>query len=198
MLSSSPTSREWQKLPPSPLSPRAPVAVVWTGREVIVWGGSTTASDGEDAGRRPTRRGAIPARSGARPDGRLTSSARSSTATITRIPPTRVQSLTPRESTPGACSRPFALSPQASAIAWTGKDLVAWRLRHEGGAYDPSSDAWRKLPTSRFASTSAIPKERQCAMSSSRGSAARARPSISLRAAGGGCPSRQARSSVRQ
>ncbi len=33
-----PASGKWRMLPPSPLSPRAPVAVVWTGSEVLVWG----------------------------------------------------------------------------------------------------------------------------------------------------------------
>ncbi|MDQ2826516.1 MAG: hypothetical protein M3Y04_06120, partial [Actinomycetota bacterium] len=47
----------WRSLPVSPLTPRAPTAVAWTGREMLVWGGSDR--DGlkaDGAAYDPTRR----------------------------------------------------------------------------------------------------------------------------------------------
>jgi hypothetical protein len=40
----------------------------------------------------------------------------------------------------------FALSPQASSVAWTGTEVIAWDYELEAGAYDPARNTWRKLP----------------------------------------------------
>ena len=40
----------------------------------------------------------------------------------------------------------FPLSPQASAVAWTGKELIAWDYELKAGAYDPARNTWRRLP----------------------------------------------------
>ncbi len=42
-----PTTSAWRKLPPSPLSPRSWAAGVWTGSELVVWGGSDGRWPGE-------------------------------------------------------------------------------------------------------------------------------------------------------
>jgi len=39
-----------------------------------------------------------------------------------------------------------ALSPQASAIAWTGDKVVAWDYGLSAAEYDPVSNEWRELP----------------------------------------------------
>jgi len=41
-LSYDPIGNRWSPLPPSPLPPRVDPTAVWTGRELIVWGGTTT------------------------------------------------------------------------------------------------------------------------------------------------------------
>ena len=40
----------------------------------------------------------------------------------------------------------FALSPQASMVVWTGREMIAWDYEFRAGAYDPRSDSWRRLP----------------------------------------------------
>jgi N-acetylneuraminic acid mutarotase len=42
-LAYDPKTNSWSPLPPAPLSPRVDPTAVWTGDELIVWGGSTTA-----------------------------------------------------------------------------------------------------------------------------------------------------------
>lgn len=39
----------------------------------------------------------------------------------------------------------FPLSPQASSVAWTGKEVLAWDYELAAGAYNPERDIWRKL-----------------------------------------------------
>jgi hypothetical protein len=39
----------------------------------------------------------------------------------------------------------FPLSPQASAVAWTGREVVGWDYELRAGAYDPVRNRWRKL-----------------------------------------------------
>jgi hypothetical protein len=153
-----PKSLEWQKLPPSSLSPRAPVAVVWTGREAIVWGDADR-SDGlsqhegaaydpaSDSWRELPRAplGLNEARGlwtgvelivfGALLDGNN----RSDTADARGI------AYDPDTGSWRVLAS-FPLSPQASAIAWTGKELIAWDYDMKDGAYDPNRDAWRRLP----------------------------------------------------
>jgi hypothetical protein len=34
-----PARRRWRRLPPAPLAPRTGMAVTWTGRELVIWGG---------------------------------------------------------------------------------------------------------------------------------------------------------------
>jgi len=39
-----------------------------------------------------------------------------------------------------------ALSPQASAIAWTGEEVIAWDYELSTAEYDPAANQWRELP----------------------------------------------------
>jgi hypothetical protein len=39
-----PRLRRWRRLPPAPLSPRSGEAAVWTGTEMVIWGGNTSSS----------------------------------------------------------------------------------------------------------------------------------------------------------
>jgi hypothetical protein len=42
---------------------------------------------------------------------------------------------------------PSSLSPNASAVAWTGREMVAWDHELKAAAYDPRTDRWRDLPS---------------------------------------------------
>jgi hypothetical protein len=38
------------------------------------------------------------------------------------------------------------LSPQASTVAWTGGEVLAWDYLLDAALYDPGRDRWRRLP----------------------------------------------------
>jgi hypothetical protein len=41
---------------------------------------------------------------------------------------------------------PVTMSPQASAIAWTGEEMIAWDYELSAFAYDPETNEWRDIP----------------------------------------------------
>jgi hypothetical protein len=41
---------------------------------------------------------------------------------------------------------PVHLSPNASSIGWTGRELVAWDYELRAATYDPARNRWRALP----------------------------------------------------
>jgi hypothetical protein len=153
-----PATGKWQLLPPAPLSPRSPVAVVWTGREVLVWGDSDR-SDGprhrEGAAYDPASEtwrllpraplGLNEAQGlwtgqelvvfGALLDGNNWSDTNHAQG-IAYDPEVNSWRRLPE----------YPLSPQASSVAWTGKEVLAWDYDMKAGAYDPARDSWRKLP----------------------------------------------------
>jgi hypothetical protein len=147
----------WRRLPPAPVSPRAPLSV-WTGRELVVWGTgvrtpTSPPTDGAayDAAAdtwRPIAEAPVELTDavaawtgremivfGARLDGN------NSPATPTAI---------------GAAYDPHSdtwrrlpdsdLSPQASTAAWNGEELIAADYLSGASAYDPARDGWRSLP----------------------------------------------------
>jgi hypothetical protein len=153
-----PVSGEWRLLSPSPLSPRVPVVAVWTGRELIVWG------DSSRSGRATQREGAAYDPSsdrwrllplgpaglnqaegiwtgeemivfGAHLDGNNRADTESAQG-MAYDPKANNWHLLPRH----------PLSPQASSVVWTGKEVVAWDYELEAAAHDPARDTWRKLP----------------------------------------------------
>jgi hypothetical protein len=163
-----PATRRWRILPPSPLSPRLPVAVVWTGREVVVWGDTERA-----AGPQPGHVSSLRQwqREGAAYDPK---------AGTWRLLPRAPLGLneahglwtgkelivfgallddnnwSKTEHAQGMAYDPeadswrvikdYLLVPQATSVAWTGDEVLAWDYDLKAGAYDPASDAWRKIP----------------------------------------------------
>lgn len=102
-----PTSGQWRLIASSPLSARSSAAVVWTGTEMVVWGGSNA---GEFLG-----------------DGAAYDPATDSW-------------------------RPIATGPLAPAmmpaVVWTGSEMVivgGLNLDGQAAAYDPAADKWRRL-----------------------------------------------------
>ena len=103
-----PATDSWRVLPAAPISGRAYPAMVWTGSEMVVWGG---AADGELLA-----------------DGAAFDPATDTWREIADSPLT------------GAMK---------SAVVWTGEEMIIVGGLNSGrsaAAYDPASDQWRKLP----------------------------------------------------
>ena len=154
-------SRSWTELPPSPLSPRSSAQGVWTGDEVLIWGGTEGSWLGEAA----------------LGDGAAFDPA---TGTWRSLPPSPVDAFGPLASVwtgseaifwgsargdglgPGIAydprsdiwrTLPAAPAPMADSVtaAWTGSEMVvvggAGRISQpHAAAYDPAADTWRSLP----------------------------------------------------
>lgn len=151
-----PTTDSWRRLPPAPLSARAPLSV-WTGQEFIVWGTHVRVN-------KPPRDGAAydPLANTWRPIADAPIDLTDATAAWTgremivfgaalhggndSETPTAI----------GAAYNPTTdtwrrlpdsqLSPQASTASWNGRELIAWDYLNGSAAYDPRTDEWRKLP----------------------------------------------------
>ncbi len=150
-----PATGRWRMLPPAPLSPRRPVTAVWTGTEMIVWGdGSRAAAARDGAAYDPIadRWRSLPPAPLALNEARavwtgkelvvfgaLLDNNNHSTTRYARGIAYDPASDGWRE------LGDFSLSPQASSVAWTGTEVLAWDYELAAGAYDPARNAWRKL-----------------------------------------------------
>lgn len=167
----SPSAFRWEELPPAPVPPRRNSSAVWTGTEVVVWGGGSGSSS----------------RDGIRADGAAFNPTTSAWRTL---PPSPIgprgghvavwtgaemivwggwRPLGPREApaawTDGAAFNPTTNTwrriPEAPIVSrigvgatWTGTELVVVGGTSAGGpgqaaigaAYDPARDTWRVLP----------------------------------------------------
>ena len=151
-----PRTNTWRRLAPSPLSARDPVAMVWTGTEVLVWG-STERPDGARDGAAYDPRADVWRRIAPAPV-RLTLGSSVWTgrellvygATLDDNNHSRSQHPVGAAYNPRTDEwrklPPFDLSPQASALAWSGEEMIVWDYELHAGAYDPESDSWRRLP----------------------------------------------------
>jgi hypothetical protein len=104
-----PLTNRWRPLPAAPIAPRSDVAAVWTGTEMLIWGGN---ADGQT----PT-------------DGAAFNPSTNRWRAI--------------------ASSPFegALRP---AAVWTGAEMLvvnSINANPSAAAYDPKADRWRRLPT---------------------------------------------------
>jgi hypothetical protein len=162
-----PATGAWRRLPRSPLDARRPAIAVWTGDEFVVWGDasrSRAARDGAaydpaaDRWRRlPPALVALNSASavwtgtevviyGALLDGANYSVRRHAQGIA--YDPAR-----------GRWRRlpPYPLSPQASTLAWTGAEVVAWDYELRAATYDPGRDEWKPLPDLPFDSGECYP-----------------------------------------
>lgn len=105
-------NEKWTSLPQSPLGARSFPATVWTGAELLLWGGwdGLGAFFGDGAAFNPE------------------------TARWRSLPAS-------------------PLGPRAALSVWTGSELLLWgtsiRMDHpprDGAAYDPASNTWRSIP----------------------------------------------------
>lgn len=156
-----PGADTWRSLAGSPLGARSGVAAVWTGEEVLLWGGRDVAgprADGAAYDPRTDRWRPLPP---------APLSARSVQATWTgremllwggTVAGTagEVAFADGAAYDPAAGTwRPLAAAPLSGRFdmvaTWTGSELVVWGGRagatnlDDGAAYDPGTDAWRPL-----------------------------------------------------
>lgn len=160
-----PSTNKWRKMARSPLSARDGAATVWTGKELIVWGGA--------AGDALLADGAAynPARDSWRMLGPSPLAARTHPAAVWTGQAMLVWG--GGETPDGALYDPSAdawrkLPPVALAgrtgatTAWTGKEVLIWsgaastltatgQALNDGAAYDPARDAWRPIPAAPIA-----------------------------------------------
>jgi N-acetylneuraminic acid mutarotase len=167
-----PATNTWSLLPPSPLGPREYHSAVWTGREMIVWGGTRYASGNPCTGNGPPVRcwadGAAydPATGGWRSIPAAPVSGRSHHTAVwtgSRMivfggfvtgSVTRGASFDPAtnrwEALPAA---PIEHERREALGAWTGSEMLVWGgsygqndgRRINGAAYDPARRRWRTL-----------------------------------------------------
>jgi hypothetical protein len=151
-----PESNSWRMLPPAPLGPRVPAAAVWTGEELVLWGNKDRLAEAVDGAAydpaadrwRTLPPAPIPLNEaaavwtgselvviGALLDRNNHSRSERAQAIAYDPDADRWRSLPPNH-----------LSPQASAAAWTGREVVAWDYELESAAYNPRLDTWRSLP----------------------------------------------------
>ena len=161
-----PSTNKWRKMTKSPLGARDRTATVWTGKELLVWGG--TSSD------RPLADGAAydPAKDRWRPIAASPLAPRAEPVAVWTGQAMVVWSGT--NAVDGALYDPAAdtwrkLAPsplearEGATAAWTGKEVLIWSgaasslsasggvALPDGAAYDPARDAWRRLPASPLA-----------------------------------------------
>lgn len=151
-----PETSRWRRIARAPLSARVPVATVWTGREMLVWGdtdrnrrarGGAAYDPARDRWRRlppapfaltlatATWTGDEMVVLGSRLDNRNGSRTRFAQAMAYDPDTERWRTLpSPR------------LSPQASSVIWTGRELLAWDYLLEAATLDPGAGRWRPLP----------------------------------------------------
>jgi hypothetical protein len=160
-----PRDATWQALPPGPVDGRVAASVVWTGREVIVWGGEA----GSEMARKSDGAAFDPSRGTWRALAASPMKPRSEHAAVWTGREMIVWGGrgTPSEAVPDAAayepngdrwrSIPNApIGPTAFPIAvWTGKEMIVSGGSRSGGgaigeggaAYNPSRNRWRRIPT---------------------------------------------------
>jgi hypothetical protein len=151
-----PAADSWRPLAESPLGSRVPAAAVWTGTELVVWGGSSrTRANIDGAAYDPATdswRSLAPAPFA------LNAADAVWTGDEILIYGSRLDgnNWSDTKHARGLAYDPvadawreiagYALSPQASAVVWTGHEMIVWDYELAAAAYDPSSDTWRELP----------------------------------------------------
>jgi N-acetylneuraminic acid mutarotase len=118
-----PRSTTWRVISPAPLAPRSGHVAVWTGEEMIVWGGSRP--HGPLRGERERL-----LYDGAAYDPQ--------SDTWRRLAPTRLlAALVP--------VLPSGVEPDLNAV-WTGDAMLIWGP-NGGAGYDPEHNRWERIPT---------------------------------------------------
>ncbi|CAN5515229.1 hypothetical protein BH24ACT26_BH24ACT26_14370 [soil metagenome] len=146
----------WRSIAEAPITARAPLSTIWTGREMIVWGSYERPSGQADGAAYD------PSDDTWRPIARAPRSLDLATtvwtgdemvvfgALLDNNNASRTDHAVGLAYDPESDSwrelAPSQLSPQASAIAWTGSEVIAWDYGLRAAAYNPTKDRWRSLP----------------------------------------------------
>jgi hypothetical protein len=148
-----PASGAWREIAPAPIAPRWGAVVVWTGSEVIVWGG------GDPEGPTPINGAAYdPASDTWRPIADAPHGLNHASGVWTgnemlvfgsllgdrNIADTRtsVGAAYDPDTDEWREIPPSELSPQASSAVWVGERMVAWDYEVHSQEYDPAGDRW--------------------------------------------------------
>lgn len=168
-----PESDSWRLLPDAPIAAAIPVATVWTGEEVLVWGSADrSAASTEGAAYNPTtnewRRlpdapAAINQGSGVWANGdpsqrheMIVFGAQLDNNNASELDHAVGIAYNPQSDKWRELPE-VALSPQASAIAWTGERIIAWDYFLSAAEYDRVSNKWRELPPVPLESSECYP-----------------------------------------
>ena len=149
----------WSELPPSPLGPRSQASYVWTGTDVIVFGGEVIAEGATDGPRRNDGAAYDPATGTWRAIADAPIEARSDqhavwTGSEMLVVGGNEESLAgltdgaaydPVTDTWRTIADPPLDGLRNSVAAWTGTDLVVWDSVHGGARYDPCGDEWTPM-----------------------------------------------------
>ncbi len=124
VMAYNPATNTWRYLPTSTLAPRVGAVAVWTGRELIVWGGASEARDshGQIVGIAPLDDGAA---------------LNPATNTWRRLPTAPV---------PGRAYAAAAWSGH-EVLLWGGQNGLTSQIG-KGAGYNPATNTWRPLPLS--------------------------------------------------
>jgi len=170
-----PSADSWRSLPPSPLAARTGALAVWSGQELLVWGGMVGEGFvGDGAAFDPAAN-----RWRSLPPSPLAGRFAAPPGTVAQVPGVwtgkemvvwgqgaGVEDLE-ADLPAGAAYDPaadrwrvLAPAPMASRITvpvWTGREMLVWggqsgpQYFDDGAAYDPVADRWRMLPASPLA-----------------------------------------------
>ncbi|HYZ11752.1 MAG TPA: hypothetical protein VE962_07635 [Actinomycetota bacterium] len=155
-----PQTRSWRSLPPAPIAPRSGAVYLWTGSEVIVWGGGDLVDPVNTEGAAYD-----PASDSWRTIDRAPLGLNLASAVWTGREMIAFGSLLDQrnaaetETAVGAAYDPALdrwrelppsdLSPQATSAVWTGEVMVAWDYEVHSQEYDPATNKWtepQKMP----------------------------------------------------
>ncbi|MDQ3956873.1 MAG: kelch repeat-containing protein [Actinomycetota bacterium] len=152
-VSFDPLERSWRTLPPAPVPPRPGSVTIWTGAEVIVWGGGEPDEPGTSEGaaydpRRDDWREIAEAPLGLN----HASVVWTGTEMVVFGSLLDDRNISNERVSVGAAYDPVAdswrrisdsrLSPQATSAVWTGGRMVAWDYDVHSQEYDAMADAW--------------------------------------------------------
>jgi hypothetical protein len=155
-----PDASSWQAIPPGPADGRTATSVVWTGNEIVVWGGEA----GNEAARYADGAAYNPSRGTWRvlPAAPLTP--RSDHAAVwtgeemivwggvgvQRDPTPDAATYDPeRDQWRRIADAPIPSASRAVAV-WTGEEMIVWggSTQKDGAAFDPARNKWRRIPRS--------------------------------------------------
>jgi N-acetylneuraminic acid mutarotase len=157
-----PSANTWTRLPKAPIKARSGQVAIWTGREMILWGGAgvgeTTIAFNDGAAYDPARRRWRLIRKAPLPKGTAYTAVWTGRQMLVYGGPKgRAAAYDPAADLWTKIARPPFGALVLPVSAWTGRVMFVWggegtssadleRARGIGAAYDPATDRWTVLP----------------------------------------------------